>query len=443
MGGMQPIIRARHVEPASQPATTVKAPAAPAAKPLSQDRLQLNALIPPTTAVVPEQSADKAAPRPKLLQRLTSSTFAMGVTQKWQQKNPWVHERINTRQVDPAAKPVETMFSRDARAVFSQVDADRDGTLSTKELTKAMGSPDFKRGEAAAVGSMHKYVDEIEDLSNDERSLETKGITRKDLDNFDRLKGDSDLGSKVRGNYYWGLSRITGVDRRLYADDKAVRGTVVEQGSLGDCYFLAGLTGLAAAKPDAIKKMITENQDGTYTVRFPGRKPVTVTAPTDAEISRYVSSGRNGIWLNVLEKAYAKSRNDSRLFAKGDMYKAIEGGWGRQSIKALTGNASDVSRMRFLSPASLQAKVTQAQADGRLMTIATGHPFGRSETKANKLPTGHEYTVMGYDESSGKYRIRNPWGSGGTQGDGMLELTAAEVKANFATLTVEKRKPSR
>jgi hypothetical protein len=395
----------------------------------------------PAKAATPPPAAANTTAKAPLLKRINLTHVKEGVTKLWEKKNPWVHERTNTRQVDPQAEGIATPFTTDARAVFAKVDADRNGTLSTAELTKAMRSPDYKQGQAAAVGAMHRYVDDIEDLSNDERFLETKGITQQDLNQFDKLKIDSDLGGKVRGNYSWGKVTIQRANRELFPKGTAsITGTAVEQGSLGDCYFLAGVSGLAAIKPEAIKQMITANQDGTYTVTFPGRKAVTVTAPTDAEIGQYVISGQNGLWLNVLEKAYAQSRNDSRLFAKGDMYKAIEGGYGKQSIRALTGNAADMSRISLLSHSQLLAKVSQAQADGRLMTIATGHPFGRSTTKANGLPTGHEYTMMGYDATTRKYQIRNPWATGGTKGDGVLQLTAEEVKQNFATLTVEKAK---
>jgi hypothetical protein len=387
-----------------------------------------------------EKPADTGEGGRSLLQRVTSSSVVTGLKNTWQKANPWAHEHANARQVDTAAKPQETMFSKDAKSAFGRVDTDRNGTLTNHELTAAVGSSAFRNGEAAAVGTMHKFADDIEDLSNDERILETRGITRKDLDQFEKLQAGSDLGSRVRSTYYNGLYKIERADRHLYGSDgKGVRGEVVEQGGLGDCYFLAGVASQAAQNPEAIKRMIRANADGTYTVSFPGRKPVTVTAPTDAELARYASTGGKGIWLNVLEKAYAQSRNDSRLIARGDMYKAIEGGFGKQTIKTMTGHSSNRDLLWFTSAAELKANVQKGQAEGRLMTIATGPGIGRDRTKANNLPTRHEYTMLGYDETSGKFRIRNPWGSEGPKDDGMLELTAEEVKKNFLSLTIEKR----
>ncbi|MBC7542452.1 MAG: hypothetical protein H7338_06955 [Candidatus Sericytochromatia bacterium] len=357
-------------------------------------------------------------------------------------KLPWVHENRNRAQIDPAAaaKAPDTAFTKQARTVFAKVDTNSNGQISRKELDVAMTSPTFQKLDAAAIGAMHKYAGDIEDLSKDERLLETSGITAKDLDQFDRLKTTSELHSHVEGTFSTARYKINKAERQLYAQgDKSVSGHAIEQGSLGDCYFLAAVAGVAATKPDDIRKMITANDDKTFTVQFPGRKPVTVTAPTDAEIGRYASSGKSGLWLTVLEKAYAKTRNSARVFAKGDDYRAIIGGFGKQGIKTLTGLSSSTSRITLMSTSQLVAQVNRATLEGRVMTISTGHPTGRSETKANQLPTGHEYTLLGYNAETGKFSIRNPWGSGGPMSDGIHELTAKEVKANFVRLTIQKK----
>ena len=42
----------------------------------------------------------------------------------------------------------------------------------------------------------------------------------------------------------------------------------VNQGYLGDCYFLSALGEIALKDPSAIESMITSNGNGTYGVRF-------------------------------------------------------------------------------------------------------------------------------------------------------------------------------
>ncbi|NTY02530.1 C2 family cysteine protease [Deinococcus sp. JMULE3] len=48
----------------------------------------------------------------------------------------------------------------------------------------------------------------------------------------------------------------------------------IMQGSLGDCYLLAGMAAVAKTNPEMIKQMITQNKDGSITVRFSSQKPV-------------------------------------------------------------------------------------------------------------------------------------------------------------------------
>ena len=51
----------------------------------------------------------------------------------------------------------------------------------------------------------------------------------------------------------------------------------LEQGKLGDCYFLSALGSIADASPQAIENIFLDNGDGTYTVRFfpPAARPIT------------------------------------------------------------------------------------------------------------------------------------------------------------------------
>ena len=44
--------------------------------------------------------------------------------------------------------------------------------------------------------------------------------------------------------------------------------TDVDQGSVGDCYFLASLGSVADRDPGRIEDIFTDNGDGTFTVRF-------------------------------------------------------------------------------------------------------------------------------------------------------------------------------
>jgi hypothetical protein len=394
-------------------------------------------LIPLARLGAASQSAKDPKPEAKG-DGLSLSKIRTGVVKTWDKVEaamPWVKEQRHVAQIDPTKKTGDTSaFTRDARAAFGAIDRNTDGTLSTRELNAAMGSPQFKQGQAAAVVAMREGVDAIEDLSNDERSLETKGITKKDLDQFDRLKDDSPIRSNAISTHGLAVWRISATNRELYAKgDLSVRGQSVEQGNLGDCYFVAAVSGQAALDPASIK----DNQDGTYTVTFPDRKPVTIQAPTDAEIGRYSTGSDDGLWVKVLEKAYTQVRNRSRLIKRQDPYKAIEGGFHFQGIRAMTGKSPSYGAVPVMSEAKIVSFVKDGQKNSRLMTISTGKWPGRDRTKADNLPSGHVYTVMGYNAEKNTIRIRNPWGSGG-DGQGYHDLTPAQVKKNFVILAKQR-----
>jgi hypothetical protein len=373
---------------------------------------------------------------------LSLSKIRTGVVKTWDKVEsamPWVKEQRHVAQIDLTRKTGNASdFTRDARAAFGAIDRNTDGTLSTRELNTAMASPRFKEGQAAAVVAMKEGVDAIEDLSNDQRSLETKGITKKDLDQFDRLKDDSAIRSSGLSTYGQAVWRIRTANRDLYAKgDLSVRGQAIDQGNLGNCYFLAAVSGQAALDPASIRKMIKANQDGTFTVTFPDRKPVTIQAPTDAEIGAYSTGTDDGLWVKVLEKAYTQVRDRSRLIKRQDPYKAIEGGFHFQGIGAMTGSFPTYGAVPLMSEAKIVSFVKTGEQDRRLMTISTGKWPGRDVTKADGLPTGHVYTVMGYDAAKGTIRIRNPWGTGG-DGQGYHDLTPAQVKKNFLAIAKQR-----
>lgn len=111
----------------------------------------------------------------------------------------------------------------------------------------------------------------------------------------------------------------------------------IDQAGLGDCFLLATLGAVALQDPQAIKNMIRENPDGTFTVTFKERiygtnppeysdKPITVSPdfpgfvdgwnhaqPGDAN-----GKGQKEIWPLVIEKAYAQLKGGYDVLHKGD-----------------------------------------------------------------------------------------------------------------------------
>ena len=108
----------------------------------------------------------------------------------------------------------------------------------------------------------------------------------------------------------------------------------IQQGSIGDCYFLASLGAVALTHPQAIRDMITDNGDGTYTVRFfieGAAAYVTVDRmlPVDSNnVLVYSGAGRaatlpaalhssNAIWPHLIEKAYAQINETNKIWQSG------------------------------------------------------------------------------------------------------------------------------
>lgn len=87
---------------------------------------------------------------------------------------------------------------------------------------------------------------------------------------------------------------------------KGIVPEAVRQGRLGSCYFHAVIAALAERRPDAIRKMIQSNSDGSYTVTF-GDGVKETAYPEDLRYTH--ESGydlSDGEWVAVLFRSYAQ-----------------------------------------------------------------------------------------------------------------------------------------
>lgn len=102
-----------------------------------------------------------------------------------------------------------------------------------------------------------------------------------------------------------------------------IRPEAVRQGRIGSCYFFATVAAIAQVNPGLIEKIIQDNGDGTYTVRFSdGVKEKAY--PDDLRFARESGFDRSdGLWVGVLFRGFAqrvlretliKSVNESSLF---------------------------------------------------------------------------------------------------------------------------------
>lgn len=207
----------------------------------------------------------------------------------------------------------------------------------------------------------------------------------------------------------------------------------VDQGAIADCYLLASIAAIARQNPEAIKNMIRDNNDGTYTVTFKQLVsteprmyqdiPVTVTADfpggltgPHAQPGDNAAYGKKEIWPLIIEKAYAQLKAG---------YPGISsGGKPEYVLEELTGHAvktfPDMSNI-FADPFGNKVfhpdvgfKDLKANFDaGKPVTFSTLSP-GLMTPGAYGLVTSHAYTLdKVYTDANGKrwVQLYNPWGN--------------------------------
>jgi hypothetical protein len=225
----------------------------------------------------------------------------------------------------------------------------------------------------------------------------------------------------------------TTVDLSLWGTGPVVAD--VNQGEVGDCYFLASLAAFAGAKPSVLTESAVDMGDGTYVVQFQsgGTEPTYVRVNADMPIGPfggflYAHPGANDtLWAMVLEKAFT-------YFRSGDnSYNSISGGWMQEVYCDLGVSSSDFTPGSHAESAFYSMACSDL-AQGQAVTLAT------SDSPPD-LVADHAYTlVSAWIDSSGvtHYLVRNPWGVSGDaleNAQGCATLTFAQIVANFTAGT--------
>jgi len=361
-------------------------------------------------------------------------------------------------------EPVKAVTSADLERLFEKnkdrLDTDHDGFVSEKEIDAAMEDASFKGEDAQLVAVLKDQREKLQGLSDDEIGPESHGVTTEDIRQFAarrELGEEKELVAKVDFTLSRSGKSLQRANTSLWGNSSdpldSIKPDAVVQGQIGDCYLLAGFASLAKINPQAIRDMIQDNNDGTYTVTFPGdpHHPVTVPAPTEAELARYASGSEHGTWPAVLEKAYGIHKGGTTV------PQDAAGGGNPESVavKLLSPNGADTDDMSFTSEEELDRKLQQAIADG--CPIETGINaqlaqligLGSGRDSETGLPTGHAYSVTGYDPATKTVTIRNPWGNTEPVGkdgkpadgvnDGVFTMKLDEFRHTFSSITYGQR----
>jgi hypothetical protein len=221
--------------------------------------------------------------------------------------------------------------------------------------------------------------------------------------------------------YEESFAHIGATSRTLFAGDgPSLRG--LHQGLLGDCYFVATLGALVARNPADVGRFVQPAPEGGFQVRFPNGEAVRVSGVSDAEIALGSYALGQGLWLNVLEKAYgtlvARSLQRKRIFE--DPVDAVgSGGLATSAMSLLTGCAAGVLQFR---PDDAPTTTSELRVDGFV-------PLARAQLRASidsrrliccgttkaATPPGiakiHLYAVLDFDPQTEVVELWNPWGN--------------------------------
>jgi hypothetical protein len=194
-------------------------------------------------------------------------------------------------------------------------------------------------------------------------------------------------------------------DGRLFGTDGEPSLGHVKQGSIADCWWLAGMGALANSQEGRahLKGMLSQNPNGTYTVTFPMEEKVTVTPyfPIDEDGSltfAYPDGRPPAIWPLVLEKALAEKWGGYRRLVQGD---------GGDAMEILTGRHAVSKRPAVVGQAELRTAVDQGAVT--LLTPDDGSADAIFEGRRARLRTDHVYVVEQV-AGDGRVKLYNPWG---------------------------------
>jgi hypothetical protein len=215
------------------------------------------------------------------------------------------------------------------------------------------------------------------------------------------LGGDHPVAKSSSGNITYSYKEASG---SLFQNGISYQD--IDQGGVGDCYFVASLAGTAFRSPDTIQDMFIDNNDGTFTVRFYNgdkadyvtvNKYLPTTAGGDAVFAGWgggsYNESNNELWVALAEKAYAQI-NESAWIGQDNTnsYQGIAYGTVK-AISHITGLNN--SGYKDLEAGDFNSVVNAFNAD-RIIYLSDG---------------GHAYTLVGYNATTQMFKVYNPYGS--------------------------------
>jgi hypothetical protein len=330
-----------------------------------------------------------------------------------------------------------------------------DGSIGRRDMLNIFDeAKDYGAIDAAELNDLRAIVNHAAGLAMPDhvRVLTRKVVysdpanTKSGIGNLFAGSSATQLGNLV-SKWFLGSDRPTAEGTYRYASgslfQSGVSYTDIDQGGSADCYFLAALGSVALKTPSKIYNMFIDNGDDTFTVRFFNNGVadyVTVDRylPTNSwggfvyannSSGMAYNNASNELWVALAEKAYAQI-NESGWIGQDNTntYAGIDFGWAGNALKQITGqNAENHGMNDYFLGIRIGDNVGDmwnAFAAGRSVVVNSNDSGVASGIVAN-----HSYVLTGYNYSTGRYMLYNPWaGSGAT-----IELTKAQLADNFGS----------
>jgi hypothetical protein len=204
------------------------------------------------------------------------------------------------------------------------------------------------------------------------------------------------------------------------------------QGALDDCYFLAGLSGLAGTDPGLIQRSIVALGDGSYAVRFYRGSIATYyrvdgQLPTSGSSPAYDQLTPGGaMWVALEEKAFAQFREGQ------NSYSSLNFGTMDEAYTAITGASYSATFTTSSTADALAQSMANSLAAGHAVTAGSNNP------SSAPIVSSHAYNVHAVTNVNGTWYVTvyNPWGFDGASwdsnpNDGLLQLPASLFQTCF------------
>ena len=213
-------------------------------------------------------------------------------------------------------------------------------------------------------------------------------------------------------------------------EKEKISATDIQQGQIGDCYFLSAVGALCNIHTKSGQKLIedlflhtSKTKEHVYGVYYfiNGVWELILVDdyfPYSGEGFKqfaFASSHSNELWISLMEKAWAK--------INGCYAKVGCGGQPHEVFDVLTEAYSEQIEISESKADEIWNKMAESQDKGYVMTAGTSGDVSNLDIEEVGLSAGHAYTVLAVYELKGPngkekvVRLRNPWGNGEWNGD--------------------------